>query len=285
MLDQAETQRLLDSLGTLSPEEMVSTIALLDELDARKRKLICQNDFLAFIAAVDPAYKFGKHLKRLGSLLMQVEEGAKDRIAVSMAPRFGKSQAISIYFPAWYIGKHPDHKLIIASHTADLAVDMARKVRNLMQSAEYKAIFPGVAIAADAKAAGKWNTTKGGEVFATGVGGALAGRGGNLCLGGNTIVQIDGAEVALEKAQPGQRILTAFGWQTITKKVLTIHKFKVKINNIDASLEHPFLTATGWVPAGGLKVGDRIKTLTFWSQLWITVNSLLKSLREKRGRG
>lgn len=182
MFDAAATQRLLDNLGNLTAEEMANTIALLDEIDARKRKILCQNDLLAFIAAVDPAYKFGAHLKRLGGLLMHIDEGTKDRLAVSMAPRFGKSQMISIYFPAWYIGRHPDHKVIMASHTADLAVDMARKVRNLMQTQEYKSIFPGVAIAADAKAAGKWNTTKGGEVFAAGVGGALAGRGGHLCV-------------------------------------------------------------------------------------------------------
>jgi hypothetical protein len=178
----SDVQRLLANLKSLSPEEMADTLALLEEIDSRKRVLLAQTDFLAFIAAVDPDYKFGTHLKRLGALLMQIEDGVKDRIAVSMAPRFGKSQMISIYYPAWYLGKHPDHKLILASHTSDLAVDMARKVRNLMQSDVYKALFPGVAIAADAKAAGKWNTTKGGEVFAIGVGGALAGRGAHLAI-------------------------------------------------------------------------------------------------------
>lgn len=179
----SETERDVAALlATLSHEEKAEMLALLEELDHRKRITLAQNDFLAFIAAVDPAYKFGTHLKRLGALLIALEEGAKDRIAVSMAPRFGKSQMISIYFPAWYIGRHPDHKLIIASHTADLAIDMLRKVRNLMQTQEYKRIFPGVAIAADAKAAGKWDTNKGGTAFAAGVGGALAGRGAHLIV-------------------------------------------------------------------------------------------------------
>jgi predicted phage terminase large subunit-like protein len=170
------------ALTRMSPTEMADMLALLDELEARKRIGLAQNDFLSFIAAIDAQYKFGVHLKRLGGLLMDVESGEKDRIAVSMAPRFGKSQMISIYYPAWYLGKHPDHKVIVASHTADLAVDMARKVRNLMQTPEYRRIFPEVQIAADAKAAGKWNTNKGGEYYATGVGGALAGRGGHLII-------------------------------------------------------------------------------------------------------
>lgn len=181
-ISQTERDKLLASLKSMSHADMAYTLALLEELELRKRTFLCQTDFLAFIAAVDPQYKFGSHLKRLGNLLMQVEAGHKDRVAVSMAPRFGKSTMISIYYPAWYLGKHPDHKMIVASHTSDLAVDMARKVRNLMQSDEYKRIFPGVTIAADAKAAGKWNTTRGGEVYAVGVGGSIAGRGADLLI-------------------------------------------------------------------------------------------------------
>jgi len=179
MRSQAEIDAML---ARMTPEQMADMLVLMDELESRKRIKLAQSDFLAFIAAVDPTYKFGVHLKRLGGLLMDVETAIKDRIAVSMAPRFGKSQMISIYYPAWYLGKHPDHKVIVASHTADLAVDMARKVRNLMQTPEYRHIFPDVSIAADAKAAGKWNTNKGGEYYATGVGGALAGRGGHLII-------------------------------------------------------------------------------------------------------
>lgn len=171
--------------------EKAELLALLDELESRKRVSIAQNDFLAFIAAVDANYKFGTHLKRLGALLMQVEQGQKDRIAVSMAPRMGKSQMISIYYPAWYLGRNPTHKVIVASHTAELAVDMARKVRNLMQTAEYRAIFPKVTIASDAKAAGKWNTTQGGEYFAIGRGGALAGRGADLVIADDPLSEQD----------------------------------------------------------------------------------------------
>jgi predicted phage terminase large subunit-like protein len=164
---------------------------MFDELEERKRVSLAQNDFLSFIAAIDINYKFGVHLKRLGHLLMEVQENTKNRIAVSMAPRMGKSQMISIYYPAWYLGKHPDHKVIVASHTADLAVVMARKVRNLISTPEYKAIFPNTNIASDAKAAAQWNTTKGGEYFAIGVGGALAGRGAHLIIADDPLSEQD----------------------------------------------------------------------------------------------
>jgi hypothetical protein len=164
---------------------------MFDEIEERKRVQMARDDFLAFIAAIDKPYKFGIHLKRLGSLLMDVEQDIKSRIAVSMAPRMGKSQMISIYYPAWYLGRHPDHKVIVASHTADLALVMARKVRNLINTPEYKAIFPATAIASDAKAAGQWNTTRGGEYFSIGVGGALAGRGANLIIADDPLSEQD----------------------------------------------------------------------------------------------
>ena len=176
---------------TLPHAEAAELLAMFDELEERKTVQAAQEDFLAFIAAVDKNYKFGTHLKRLGSLLMDVEENVKNRIAVSMAPRMGKSQMISIYYPAWYLGRHPDHKVIVASHTADLAIVMARKVRNLIQSAEYARIFPKTRIASDAKAAAQWNTTEGGEYFAIGVGGALAGRGAHLIIADDPLSEQD----------------------------------------------------------------------------------------------
>lgn len=184
-------QQAVTVAKSLPDGEKAYILSLMAELEERKRNTICQNDFLAFIAAMDGTYKFGTHLKRLGALLMDVELNIKNRIAVSMAPRFGKSQMISVYYPAWYLGKHPDHKVIVASHTVDLAVVMSRKVRNLMQSAEYQRVFPKSRIAPDAKAAGQWNTTLGGEYFAIGTGGALAGRGANLIVADDPLSEQD----------------------------------------------------------------------------------------------
>jgi predicted phage terminase large subunit-like protein len=140
-------------------------------------------------------YKVGKHHRILADMLMDIERGkeygpdgedvegtGKDRICVNMPPRHGKSQLISIYFPAWFLGRNPDKKVLMVSHTTDLAVDFGRKVRNLISTPEYQAIFPTVQLASDSKSAGRWNTSAGGEYFACGVGSALAGRGAHLLL-------------------------------------------------------------------------------------------------------
>jgi predicted phage terminase large subunit-like protein len=70
----------------------------------------------------------------------------------------------------------------MASHTADLAVNFGRRVRNLVGSDPYKEIFPAVELQADSKSASRWGTNFNGEYFAIGVGGALAGRGADLFI-------------------------------------------------------------------------------------------------------
>jgi predicted phage terminase large subunit-like protein len=113
---------------------------------------------------------------------MSTAKGEKDRVCVNMPPRHGKSQLVSIYFPAWFLGRYPNKKVLMVSHTTDLAVDFGRKVRNIIDSDAYKQVFPNVSLAADSKSAGRWNTAAGGEYFACGVGSALAGRGADLLL-------------------------------------------------------------------------------------------------------
>jgi predicted phage terminase large subunit-like protein len=147
-----------------------------------KKSEAARNDLIEFCKAMQPDYKVGKHHRILANLLMDIAEGKKDRICVNMPPRHGKSQLVSIYFPAWFIGRYPNKKVLMVSHTTDLAVDFGRKVRNLIDSEPYRRIFPTVLLAADSKSAGRWNTNAGGEYFACGVGSALAGRGADLLL-------------------------------------------------------------------------------------------------------
>jgi predicted phage terminase large subunit-like protein len=177
-----EIELMLERLDEFSPQEQAEISQLADVLEQRKLAQSCRDDLIAFCQHMDPNYKVGKHHRRLADLLMKMERGEEDRIGVSVPPRHGKSQLVSIYFPAWYLGRNPDKKVLMVSHTADLAVDFGRKVRNIVDSPAYKAIFPTVTLAADSKSAGRWNTNMGGEYFACGVGAALAGRGAHFLI-------------------------------------------------------------------------------------------------------
>jgi predicted phage terminase large subunit-like protein len=98
-----------------------------------------------------------------------------------MPPRHTKSEFASFLLPAWFLGKFPEKKIIETAHTAELAVGFGRKVRNLVATPDYQAIFP-TKLSSDSKAAGRWNTNKGGDYFAIGVGGAVTGKGADLLI-------------------------------------------------------------------------------------------------------
>ena len=63
-----------------------------------------------------------------------------------------------------------------------MAVRFGRKVRDLIDDPAYKDIFPDTNLKEDNKGAGKWQTDRGGEYFAAGVGAAVTGRGADLFI-------------------------------------------------------------------------------------------------------
>ncbi len=178
----AEIQALREALPSMSAREKLRVLDLLDAWEKKREAERCRTSLLAFVKKINPQYKIGPHHKILATKLEKAAKGELDRLATAIAPRFGKSLLLSLYFPAWFMGNYPEQKLIISSHTADLAVDFGKKVRNLIDTKDYKEVFPSVSLAADSKSAGRWNTNAGGEFFAVGVGGAVAGRGADLLI-------------------------------------------------------------------------------------------------------
>lgn len=167
LLNQAEQERLLAELEKLG--------------ELRTRKL-AQEKFMIFVREVWPTFISGRHHAKMASAFERVASGELKRLIINMPPRHTKSEFASYLLPAWFLGKHPDKKVIQTSHTAELAVGFGRKVRNLVDKDEYKRIFPGVALQTDSKAAGRWATNKGGDYFAIGVGGAVTGKGADLLV-------------------------------------------------------------------------------------------------------
>jgi predicted phage terminase large subunit-like protein len=179
---EEEVQQMLDNLDSFSSEEVAEINRIVDELEARQTNQAAYDDLIEFCKRMQPDYIVGKHHRILADMLMAIEAGDKDRICVNIPPRHGKSQLVSIFFPAWFLGRNPNKKVMMVSHTTDLAVDFGRKVRNLISTDAYQAIFSTVQLASDSKSAGRWNTNAGGEYYACGIGSALAGRGADLLL-------------------------------------------------------------------------------------------------------
>jgi predicted phage terminase large subunit-like protein len=167
-------------LATMTPIQKLEFLEELEEQERRTKLKMAQNSVTEFAKAVYPGFKEGPHHRKLAKIFADVAEGKKKRVIINIAPRMGKSEFSSYLFPAWFLGQYPDKKIIMATHTAGLSEDFGRRVRNLIEGEDYAKIFPETRVAADQKAAGKWSTSAGGQYYAVGVGGALAGRGADL---------------------------------------------------------------------------------------------------------
>jgi predicted phage terminase large subunit-like protein len=164
---------------TLPPEhEMIPKIKLLLEADRREQ---CKEHFIPFVEDMWPSFIAGRHHKIMADAFERVANGKLKRLIVNMPPRHTKSEFASFLFPSWFLGKYPHKKIIQTAHTAELSVGFGRKVRNLVNTAPYQRIFP-TKLSTDSKAAGRWNTNKGGDYFAIGVGGAVTGKGADVLI-------------------------------------------------------------------------------------------------------
>lgn len=152
---------------------------LLERVKALQAREAAQNNFLDFVRTMWPGFIAGRHHRIVAEKLEAVARGDLKRLIINMPPRHTKSEFASFLFPAWIMGKFPSKKIMQATHTADLAIRFGRKVKNLIDSDEYQRVFD-VKLKSDSKAAFRWDTDKGGEYFATGVGGNIAGRGADL---------------------------------------------------------------------------------------------------------
>ena len=114
--------------------------------------------------------------------LEAVERGDILRLMLFMPPQRGKSELVSVRFPAWVHGKHPDWKVMGFSHTASLAEDFSRQVREQLDDKEDWP-FPEVGLRRGQKTVKEWGLEGfAGRHFAAGVCGGGTGKGADLAL-------------------------------------------------------------------------------------------------------
>ena len=219
------------------PDEALKEFLMLKEAEARlilREK--AQNNFMPFVHHVYENFIEGRHHLEIAEKLEKVATGEITRLIVNMPPRHSKSELASYLMPAWFLGRNPKLKIIQATHNTELAVRFGRKVRDLIDSEQYGHIFPDTDLKADSKAAGRWETSAGGEYFAAGVGAAVTGRGADLFIIDDPHSEQDAmSEGRLEEAyewytsgprqrlQPGGKIIvvmTRWGLRDLTGRLI-----------------------------------------------------------------
>ena len=220
----------------LTDEELAKVAPMLERLKTLDDRTEKHDNFMSFVKHVWPQFIEGGHHRIYADKLQAVADGKLKRLIINMPPRHTKSEFASYLFPTWLMGRDPTKKIIQATHTAELAVGFGRKVKNLIDSEDFRDVFPDVKLATDAKAAGRWSTNKGGEYYAVGVGGALAGRGADLAIIDDPVSEQDALSASAldniyewytsgprQRLQPGGSIIivmTRWSIRDLTAKVL-----------------------------------------------------------------
>ena len=171
----------LEKIKKLPPDVRKEFYKMYLKYGEKKKQSLAQKNFLSFVKHIWPEFIEGPHHKIVAKKFNEIAEGKLKRLIINMPPRHTKSEFASSLLPAWMIGRNPKLKIIQTTHTGELAIKFGRKAKTLIDSEEYQEIFQ-TRLREDSQAAGKWETAQGGEYFASGVGGAITGRGADLLI-------------------------------------------------------------------------------------------------------
>src|SRR5262245_55696189 len=121
-------------------------------LERRRAALAARDDLVSFARFMRPdptrpedvnlsQYTVALHHRAIAAALEQVEQGKILRLIINVPPRHGKSELSSRLFPAWFMGRHPEQSLILATYADKLSWDFGREVRQLMEDPLYGQVF------------------------------------------------------------------------------------------------------------------------------------------------
>ena len=170
------------NLQALPDEVLKETLLLEEQLKKLDTRDLARDKFMWYAKHVYDGFIEGRHHKIIAEKLEAIAEGKLKRLIVNMPPRHSKSEFASYLMPSWFLGRNPKLKIIQATMNTELAVRFGRKVRDLIADPIYAEIFPDTDLKQDSQAAGRWETSAGGEYFAAGVGAAMTGRGADLLI-------------------------------------------------------------------------------------------------------
>lgn len=153
-------------------------------------------DFARYATA--GAYQTPAHLKLINEKLVQVAEGEIKRLIVEGPPRHGKSWLVSKYFPPWFIGTHPDQRIIFTTYEAEFAAKWGLASKSLLE--EYGRSVFGVQLNPDSAAAARWDLQgQEGGMVSVGTGGPVTGKGANVFIIEDPIKNAEQANSAAQR--------------------------------------------------------------------------------------
>ena len=132
-------------------------------------------------------FTVGIHTREICRLIDEafdnLRQGQSTFLLVKVPFRHGKSQIISRYLPPHFLGEFPDREVMLISYASSLSEGFSRYARSLMRSKEYETIYPDVKLSQTNAGVQQWGIENHlGSCMASGLGGAITGKGGSLLI-------------------------------------------------------------------------------------------------------
>lgn len=142
----------------------------------------CEADFTFFARYFFKRRKgtrfiFADHHRTLCDDLMRVWRGEITYYIANLPPRYGKTELCMILFAAWCYVKNPRCEFIHLSYADTLVLENSDAVRDIIKSADFRALWPELAVRNNKDSKKAWDTEQGGKFYATASGGQVTGFG------------------------------------------------------------------------------------------------------------
>jgi hypothetical protein len=255
---------------TLQPHEIEAELA---------HREAAYNRLMSFTTYVYPYYYPAIMHQLIASALEMVEARQIRNLLVMAPPQFGKSSLVSQFFPSWYLGRNPDHDIILCSYNASLAEQHSFRARQIFREDRYTAVFPGVQLAQRSKSLKHWRIEgRRGGMKTAGVGGGVTGFSAR-CLPADTLVETEGGATpiaGLFHAGPSARRVMAYNHETGRVEPRRIIAGSMRLHTggsfieiepdgwepVRATPEHPFyVRGRGYLRADQVRQGDELLCL------------------------
>ena len=161
---------------------------------------LARRDLLSFTTYTKKNYIINWHHAIIAKELDDfMSDDNRSRMVISIGPRRGKSELVSHRLPAYLFGRNPNLQVIGASYADSLAKDFNLKIQRIMDSMEYKRVFPDIRLMGDNEKRNNVSIKKDGSKYvrtatqfdivgyegsyrAAGIGSGLSGKGAELCI-------------------------------------------------------------------------------------------------------
>ncbi|MDY5968641.1 MAG: phage terminase large subunit [Bacteroidales bacterium] len=136
----------------MTRQDLVKAIRLKKELlkcEARKH-------LLRFTLATMPTFRPADFHRQYYEVLTRFSEGEIKKLMVFMPPQHGKSEGSTRRLPSFILGKNPDKKVAIVSYSATKARKFNKEIQRIIDTEEYREIFPGTSLDGTGSDSGEW---------------------------------------------------------------------------------------------------------------------------------